>query len=109
MLVTAKRQGETLFIYADGEIDEHSAPAARRVADSVIQNNLSAKRVVFDLEKVSFMDSSGIGFLLGRFKLCNRFGVAAYIKSPNATADKILEMSGVYALIPKLGGERRTV
>jgi anti-anti-sigma factor len=55
------------------------------------------------------MDSSGIGFLLGTFKLCNRFGVAVYIKSPNAAADKILEMSGVYALIPKLGGERRTV
>ena len=109
MLVTAKRQGETLFIYADGEIDEHSAPMARRVADSVIENNLSAKRVIFDLKNVSVMDSSGIGFLLGRFKRCSRFGVSVYIQNPNAAADKILEMSGVYALLPKLGGERRTV
>ena len=109
MQIQADKRGNILYIRLQGEMDEHSASFTRREADRLADNFRGGERAVFDLEKVAFMDSSGIGFLLGRFKLCNRFGVAVYIKSPNAAADKILEMSGVYALIPKLGGERRTV
>jgi anti-anti-sigma factor len=48
------------------------------------------------------MDSTGIGFLIGRYKTFLRFGVPMYITNPNPTADKILAMSGVYTLAPRV-------
>ena len=57
---------------------------------------------MFDLGNVSFMDSTGIGFLIGRYKKLMRYGIPMYITNPNLTADKILSLSGVYTLIPKI-------
>ena len=102
MYVTAERRKDELIIFADGEMDEHSAVNARRVADSVIEEHRDCRRVVFNLEKVSFMDSTGIGFLIGRFKLCKRYGIAAYVRDPNPSTDKILSVSGVYTLLPRI-------
>ena len=102
MYVTAERQKDELIIFADGEMDEHSAANARRIADSVIEEHRDCRRVVFDLEKVSFMDSTGIGFLIGRFKLCKRYGMTAYVRDPNPSTDKILSVSGVYTLLPRI-------
>lgn len=95
-------RGNTLYVILDGEIDEHNAAVARRQADELIDTYAYAERAVFDLNRVSFMDSTGIGFLIGRYKKFKRFGVAVYVSNPNLTADKILSMSGVYALMPKI-------
>lgn len=102
MLVTAKRVGADLYIMLDGEMDEHSAPQARRIADEIAQSNVEVSRAVFDLGGVSFMDSTGIGFLIGRFKTFRRYGIPVYIANPNLSADKVLSISGVYQLIPRV-------
>ncbi|MBQ8658610.1 MAG: STAS domain-containing protein [Clostridia bacterium] len=102
MLIKAKWRGEEVYITLDGEIDEHSAAEARRVADKIAEKSAGATRVIFDLQKVTFMDSTGIGFLIGRYKSFRRYGVPMYITSPNLSADKILAMSGVYTLIPRV-------
>ena len=47
------------------------------------------------------MDSTGIGFLIGRYKKASRLAVPLYIENPNFAADKILNLSGIYSLIPK--------
>ena len=91
-----------LYIVMDGEIDEHSTAEARRKADEIIDENTQSERAVFDLQNVSFMDSTGIGFLIGRYKRLKRYGIPMYISNPNLPADKILSLSGVYTLIPKL-------
>ena len=91
-----------LYIVMDGEIDAHSAADARRIADKLIDENTQAEKAVFDLEKITFMDSTGIGFLIGRYKKLKRYGIPMYITNPNLPADKILSLSGVYTLIPKL-------
>ena len=54
---------------------------------------------------MTFMDSSGIGFLIGRYKKLRRYGMGMYLENPNAGADKILELSGVYSLMPKIQGD----
>lgn len=95
-------RGNTLYVILDGEIDEHNAAVARRTADELIDAYAYAERAVFDLNRVSFMDSTGIGFLIGRYKKFKRFGIAVFLSNPNITADKILSMSGVYALMPKI-------
>ncbi len=102
MQITTNRQGKSIYIALDGEMDEHSAAYARRQVDKIAEQSVGAEEAVFDLQKVSFMDSTGIGFLIGRYKKFRRFGVPMYVTNPNTTADKILTISGVYAIIPRI-------
>ena len=65
---------DSLTLYVYGELDEYSASNAKDALDKVIYDNLNAKKVIFDLEKVSFMDSAGIGMILGRYKTAQMVG-----------------------------------
>ena len=102
MQITASRQGRSIYITLDGEMDEHSAAIARRQADKIADESVGADEAVFDLQNVTFMDSTGIGFLIGRYKKFKRYGVPMYVTNPNMTADKILTISGVYAILPRI-------
>ncbi len=103
MKINADYQGDVLYVRLLGEVDEHSAALARRDADRLAENASSQiKKAVFDLKNVSFMDSTGIGFLLGRYKKFLRYGVPMYLTNPSFATDKILQMSGVYTLIPRI-------
>ena len=102
MTVNASFQNEILHIRLCGEMDEHTAAYARRAADALASRYLGCKSAVFDLQEVSFMDSTGIGFLIGRYKTFQKRGVPVYIANPSQSTDKILAMSGVYSLIPKI-------
>ena len=85
-----------------GEMDEHNASEARLCADRLADEHAQSERVVFDLEEVSFMDSTGIGFLIGRYKRFRRYGIPVYVTKPSISADRILQLSGVYTLMPKI-------
>ncbi len=103
MKMQSKLINRVLYVQLQGEVDEHNAAIARREADKLCESfALQVDKAVFDLKEVSFMDSTGIGFLLGRYKKFSKYGVPTYITNPTATADKILEMSGVYALMQKI-------
>ncbi len=103
MKISADLNGNALYIRLIGEVDEHNAALARRDADKLCERFAARiERVIFDLESVSFMDSTGIGLLIGRYKKFSRYGVPMYVTKPSAATDKILQMSGVYALIPKI-------
>ena len=102
MQINAKRKNNILYIRLTGELDEHSAVDARRNADILAEESAGIERTVFDLGEVSFMDSTGIGFLIGRYKKFRRLGVPVYITNTPPATDKILMMSGVYTLIPKI-------
>ncbi len=102
MEITASKQGRSIYITLDGEMDEHSAAIARRRVDKIADECAGAEEAVFDLQNVTFMDSTGIGFLIGRYKKFKRYGVPMYVTNPTATADKILTISGVYAIIPRI-------
>ena len=102
MRTKAVRRGDRLYIYLSGELDEHSALQARAETDALIDANAGASCAVFGLEGVKFMDSAGIGFLIGRYKRLRGYGMGMYLSAPNAGADKILEMSGLYSIMPKI-------
>lgn len=93
--------GTTLYIKLIGEMDEYSAQSVRTRCDQLIENNPNAKKIVINLSEVAFMDSTGIGFLIGRYKKAARAGIPMYVEAPNLAADKILNLSGIYSLIPK--------
>lgn len=93
------QKGNILIVSIDGEIDHHSSEAIRSKVDAKL-TSAGVKDIIFDFSKVSFMDSSGIGMLLGRYKNAVRVGGKVWIASVNNTVKRILDMSGVLRLIP---------
>ena len=101
MNVTGYLREKILYINLSGEMDEYSAQSARVKCDKLIEENASVRKIIINLSEVAFMDSTGIGFLIGRYKKAARISVPLYIEKPNFPADKILNLSGIYSLIPK--------
>ena len=81
------------------EIDDHSVQKIRRRADYEIERFMP-KRVVFDFNCVTFMDSAGIGLLVGRYKFANLLGAKLEVTNLTQSVNKIFEMSGILRLIP---------
>ncbi len=87
-----------LIIKIEGELDHHCASEMRESIDKKIMSS-KEKQIVFDLSKTTFMDSSGIGVLLGRYKL---FALRKmFIFGATGSVERVLKLSGVYQLMPK--------
>ena len=91
----------TLIFKITEEIDEFKAKEIRRKADYEIERYIP-KRVIFDFDRVSFMDSSGIGMILGRYKQTTMLGGRMEMMNLRPSVRKIFEMSGVLKLIPEI-------
>lgn len=91
----------TLVVKLVGELDEHSAEFVRRKLDTIFQDN-NFNAVILDLSRMSFMDSTGIGVVIGRYKVLKKLGKKIYVKNPSPTVDKIFKMSGLYEIIEKI-------
>lgn len=102
MKTQSARRGDSLYIYLTGELDESTVSCARKEADDLIDGSAGCSRAVFNLAGVRFMDSTGIGFLIGRYKKLQKYGMGMYLENPNPDADKILSLSGLYSLMPKI-------
>ena len=81
------------------EIDEFSAQKIRREADYEIKRYMP-KKVIFDFDSVTFMDSAGIGLILGRYKFVNILGGKLEVANLTQSVRRIFEMSGLLRLIP---------
>ena len=81
------------------EIDDHSVQKIRRRADYEIERYMP-KKVVFDFNCVTFMDSAGIGLIIGRYKFANLLGAKLEVANLTQSVKKIFEMSGILKLIP---------
>ena len=93
--------GSTLIFRLIGELDEHSAEFVKRKLDEKLANN-DYSAVVLDSSRLSFMDSTGIGVLIGRYKIVHKQNKHMYVKNPSPTVDKIFKMSGLYEIISKI-------
>ena len=87
-----------IFTITD-EIDDCSVQKIRRKADHEIERYMP-KKVVFDFDSVTFMDSAGIGLIIGRYKFANMLGGKLEVANLTQSVRKIFEMSGILKLIP---------
>lgn len=95
------KNNSSLTIYVYGELDECSASTAKELLDKVLYDNINSKKVIFDLSGLSFMDSTGIGLLIGRYKKLKQFNVPSYISGASINVEKVIELAGLYKIMPK--------
>lgn len=80
------------------EIDHHAVEKIRRKADLEIEKHIP-KKVIFDFGNVTFMDSAGIGLILGRYKNVTSLGGKLEVVNVTETVNKVLIMSGMNKII----------
>ena len=96
--VTAEESPTGLILHIRGEIDHHIAPAIRTEADRMILYT-GKKTVILDLSAVEFMDSSGLGLLMGRKALTDKLGKDLLVRNPAARIFKILDLAGLTKIL----------
>jgi stage II sporulation protein AA (anti-sigma F factor antagonist) len=92
-------RGTTLIVNISGELDHHYAEYVRQKIDGEIIK-ATTKNIVFNFTGLSFMDSSGIGVIAGRYRNIQKLDGKAAIVSDNQQINRILEMSGLFKIIP---------
>ena len=92
------KKDKLLILKITEEIDHHSCEKIKKRADYEIQIHIP-KKVIFDFENVNFMDSSGIGMVIGRYKLASMFGGKTTMINVKPAIKKVFEMSGILKLI----------
>lgn len=98
MKMRVEHIGTTLVVKPEGELDQDSAKEMREIIDREITIK-KIKNLVLDFNKVSFMDSSGIGVIAGRYKLIASLGGKTMLIRANPQVDKILELSGLKKIL----------
>ena len=98
MIINYYKKDKLLKIELTEEIDQHTVEKIRRTIDDEIERFIPGK-VVFDFSNISFMDSSGIGMVIGRYKLTKMLGGNLEIINVNKQTKKIFDMSGVTRII----------
>ncbi|NLM50755.1 MAG: anti-sigma F factor antagonist [Clostridiaceae bacterium] len=99
MDIKMKRHFNTLVVTLKGELDAHYAGFVREKIDNEILNS-KVKNLIFDFSRLEFMDSSGIGVIIGRYKSIKAVGGKVIIVKPNRQIKRIIDISGIQKLIP---------
>ena len=98
MPVTLKNKNSTLYAFLKGEIDHHTAPELRESIDDAIILNDAPNLIVLDFGGVAFMDSSGVGLVMGRYRLAASKGKKLRVDNLSERDYKIMKMSGIEKL-----------
>ena len=91
-------RNQSLIIHVPKELDHHSALPIRQQADDIMMHQ-NIREIVMDFSRTDFMDSSGIGMMMGRYRAVKRNGGHMRAKHVNNRIKKSLDMSGIGKLI----------
>ena len=96
-----KTRGDTATVFLEGELDHSAAFSVKRSLDEIIADR-KIKHLILDMKNLTFMDSSGLGVIMGRYKqLAIRNGQMA-VKNVSASIDRVFKVSGIYSIVKKL-------
>jgi stage II sporulation protein AA (anti-sigma F factor antagonist) len=93
-----EREKNAVTVYLEGELDHCNAQQIRRIMDQAIADR-TVKWLILDMEQMGFMDSSGIGVILGRYKQLRQRGGKMTVKNMNRQVEKVFKLSGMEQLI----------
>ena len=92
------RQEGALVLTLHGEIDHHSAVRIRTEMDALLYEERPALAVL-DLSHIEFMDSSGLGLIMGRYALMQKLGGELILRHPHERLVKIFELAGLGRMV----------
>lgn len=104
MSVKINVTGEVVTAYLGGEIDHHTAREMREAIDNAVDLNMPSL-LVLDFGGVTFMDSSGIGLCLGRYRNLLKSGAELHISNTPPNIYKVMRLAGIEKLA-KLSKEK---
>jgi stage II sporulation protein AA (anti-sigma F factor antagonist) len=97
MAVEINVTGEVVTAYLSGELDHHTAKEMREAIDTAIELNMPTL-LILDFKDVTFMDSSGIGLVMGRYKLMKSLGGKIRVLNLSPGAYKVMCLAGLERL-----------
>ena len=100
-MLSYEKHRDRLTVRLDGELDHERVGPIRAELDALI-GDPKVRHLVLDLAGVSFMDSSAIGLVIGRYKALSRRGGRVSVAGATPRVDKIFEMAGLYTIVEKL-------
>ncbi|MBE6851607.1 MAG: STAS domain-containing protein [Ruminococcus sp.] len=90
-------ESEQLFVLLDGEIDHHTSGRVRSELDAALYAH-TPRTLILDFQDVTFMDSSGIGLIMGRYKILRPLGGEIILLRPAPHIKRILRLAGMERL-----------
>lgn len=97
MSININVTGEVVTAYLSGELDHHTAKEMREKIDSAVELNMPSM-LVLDFKDISFMDSSGIGLVMGRYRNLIKTGAELHITNAPPAIYKMLKLAGIEKL-----------
>ncbi len=101
MQIEFEMTDDILIANLDGELDHHSSTVIREEIDKTV-DAFHSKHLIFNFNKVTFMDSSGIGVVMGRYNKISQLGGNLIITGCNEYVDRILDMAGIYTIATRI-------
>lgn len=102
MQIKSRIVNKTLYIMLIGELDEYTSQSVRKTLDAIFDTEKGFVQIVMDLSELTFMDSTGVGVLIGRYKRMREFNKPIFITNPSRNAERIFKMAGLYEIMPKI-------
>jgi stage II sporulation protein AA (anti-sigma F factor antagonist) len=107
-LVEIEKTGEVLVAALKGEIDLRVAPELRERLDRAIEG-FAARHLVVDFAGVSFIDSTGLGVILGRYKRVTGTGGKFAVTGLKPAVRRVVELSGLLRIAPEFNSRAQAV
>lgn len=98
MYIEFEKNDSNLIVHLLGELDHHSAQEVRHKIDDIIDKD-RINKLILDFSRVTFMDSSGIGVVIGRYKRMSSKKGEIAIVSINNNIRRVFELSGIFRII----------
>lgn len=102
MQIDSKNKNGDLYIFLYGEIDQSKSVEIKSRLTSLLSVR-PLNKVILNLSGLQFVDSTFIGVLIARYKQLREQGVPIFIEHPSRQIDKVLGVSGIYTIMPKVG------
>lgn len=96
--ITMELKHDVLCIRLSGELDHHTADELREQASKAIEEN-DVRHIIMNLEHLSFMDSSGLGVILGRYKQIKQHHGEMVVCAISPPIHRLFDMSGLFKIV----------
>ena len=103
-MLESRRTGDRLCVHLSGEIDHCVAASLRGEIESLLRDP-TVKSLWRDFSDVTFMDSSGVGMIIGRYKTMKARGGSVHACGLHPPVDRLFHLAGLHRIIAIAGGD----